>query len=207
MSNQSEGWDRIFAEKGKFFTQPHESLPEFVDQLKKRGFRRVLDLGCGSGRHLPPLARSGLSVFGLDNSPSGLALAREDLYKEHLQAHLLLGDFRENLPYRDRSFEGLLSTQVVHHAEIRTIRKVISEIERVLLPKGLLFLSVPKDRQQASRFRQIEAGTFVPEDGPEMGIPHHFFEEGELRELLRGFDLFGFHVDTAKHYCVFGWRR
>src|SRR5829696_3720504 len=40
---------------------------------------RVLELACGSGRLLVPLARAGCSVVGVDVSPPMLALARERL--------------------------------------------------------------------------------------------------------------------------------
>jgi len=203
----SPGWDRIFAESGHFFAEPHEALPEMIGLLRARSFRRILDLGCGSGRHLLPLARAGFPVFGFDNSPHGLMLAHRDLKSEHLEAHLQLGDFRDPLPYHDASFHAVLSTQVIHHAEIETIRGLIREIERILALGGLLFLTVPKDKSQASSFHQIEERTFVPEDGPEKGVPHHYFDESELRELLSGFDIFSFTVDKADHYSLFAWRR
>ncbi len=201
----SPGWDRIFAESGRFFTQPHEALPEMIRLLKARSFYRILDLGCGSGRHLVPLARAGLSVFGFDNSPHGLLLAQQDLKVKQLEGHLQLGDFRDHLPYRNGAFDAVISTQVIHHAETKTIRRVVAEIERVLVPGGLLFLTVPKSKTQASSFRQIEEGTFIPEDGPEKGIPHHYFEESELRELLGGFDIFSFAVDRVEHYSLLAW--
>jgi SAM-dependent methyltransferase len=201
----SPGWDRIFAETGRFFTEPHEALPEMTRLMKARSLQRVLDLGCGSGRHLLPLARAGFSVFGFDNSPHGLLLAKNDLLNEQLTVHLQLGDFGDPLPYRGGSFHAVLSIQVIHHAQTKTIRRVVAEIERILAPGGLLFLTVPKYRTQATSFRQIEEGTFLPEDGPEKGIPHHYFSEGELRELLRSFQLSSLEVDRAAHYCLFAW--
>jgi len=199
----SPGWDQIFAEAGRFFTEPHEALPEMVNLLKARSFQRVLDLGCGSGRHVIPLARAGFSVFGFDNSPHGLLLVKEDLVKEQMEAQLQIGDFRDPLPYRDKSFDAVLSIQVIHHAETRTIQRVVAEIERLLVPGGLLFLTVPKYQNQATTFRQIEERTFVPEDGREKGVPHHYFDETELRQLLGRFDIFSFTVDRADHYCLF----
>lgn len=202
----SPGWDRIFAETGRYFTEPHEALPEMISLMKGRSFHRVLDLGCGSGRHLVPLARAGFSVFGFDNSPHGLFLAQQDLVNEQLEVHLQLGDFCDPLPYKDRSFHAVLTVQVIHHAETETIGKVVAEIERILVPGGLLFLTVPGCKSQATRFRQIEERTFIPEDGPEKGVPHHYFDESELRELLRGFQIFGFQIDDADHYSLFAWR-
>ena len=36
---------------------------------------------------------------------------------------------------------------------------------------------------------ELEDGTFIQGNGPEKGVPHHFFDEGELRELLRDFEV------------------
>ena len=47
--------------------------------------RRVLDLGCGSGRHVVYFARNRFSVYGLDSSPEGIKMTRAWLRKEGLR--------------------------------------------------------------------------------------------------------------------------
>jgi ubiquinone/menaquinone biosynthesis C-methylase UbiE len=58
----------------------------------------VLELGCGSGRVLVPLARAGHHVVGVDTSPHMLALAREKLATEApevaARARLVQADLR-----------------------------------------------------------------------------------------------------------------
>ena len=44
-----------------------------------RGAGPVLELGCGTGRALLPLARDGFAVTGVDLSPAMLALARRKI--------------------------------------------------------------------------------------------------------------------------------
>lgn len=53
-----------------------------VIELAKETADPVLELGCGTGRLLLPLARAGHEVVGLDNSPAMLDLARAKLAKE-----------------------------------------------------------------------------------------------------------------------------
>ena len=59
---------------------------------------RVLELGCGSGRILVPLARAGHHVVGVDTSPHMLALACEKLAtagpEVAARARLVQGDLR-----------------------------------------------------------------------------------------------------------------
>ncbi len=167
-------WDKIFQEKGKVFTEPHEDFPLLIPLLKERNVNRILDLGCGSGRHVVFLARHGFSVFGIDLSPSGVELTRGWLREERLSADLRIQDIMEPLPYADGFFEAVFSIQVIHHATAAVIRKVIGEIERVLKNGGFIFISVPRLRNQGTKFEEIEPHTFVPLDGPEKGLPHYY---------------------------------
>jgi SAM-dependent methyltransferase len=94
--------------------------------------------------------------------------------------------------------------QVIHHNTAENISRLIAEIWRMLQPEGLLFATVPMYRNQAKRFRQIKENTFVPLDGREEGIPHHYFDEKRIREFLSAFKILDIHVDLRKHYCFLG---
>jgi len=111
-------------------------------------------------------------------------------------------DITEPLPFEDAFFEAVISTQVIHHATLATIKVIIQEIERVLKRQGFVFITVPSLRNQGTRFEQIEPNTFIPLDGVEKGLPHHYFTPEELREVFRDFDVLDIHVDTVKHYCL-----
>jgi len=84
------------------FAQFYDSLPVYlaredvrfyVEEAKASG-GPVLELGCGSGRVLVPVAQAGIAVTGLDPSPSMLELCRQRLAKEGLTAELVSGDMR-----------------------------------------------------------------------------------------------------------------
>ena len=61
---------------------------------------RVLDVGCGPGRHSLALARRGIEVVGVDRSPVFLQLARDAAAAESLSVTFL------ELDVRDLAFEG-----------------------------------------------------------------------------------------------------
>lgn len=54
----------------------------------------VLELGCGTGRILIPIAQAGVEITGLDASPAMLEICRQRLATEHLTAATVLGDMR-----------------------------------------------------------------------------------------------------------------
>lgn len=69
-----------------------------VDELGLAAGMRVLDVGCGPGRHARELARRGIAVHGVDLSPDFVTLARQA--GENLPATF------EVLDVRDLAFEG-----------------------------------------------------------------------------------------------------
>lgn len=198
----TEAWNRVYKQHGTVVTEPHEDMPSIVQSLKDRGASTVLDLGSGTGRHVIYLARNGFSVFGLDNSPAGIELTCRWLTDEGLTADLRLQSMAEQLPYEDKFFDAIISVQVIHHADSATIREIVQELTRVLKGGGFLFVTVPKLKNQGEHFEQVEPNTFIPLDGPEKGLPHHYFSPEELREVFGDFDVADIHLDMVNHYCL-----
>jgi len=97
---------------------------------------RILDLGCGDGRHLESMRRRGLAVTGLDLSAALLQRARERMAAGP-RASLTRGDMRR-LPYADGSFAAVLSlfTAFGYFGPLAENRAVVSEVARVLAPGG-----------------------------------------------------------------------
>jgi cyclopropane fatty-acyl-phospholipid synthase-like methyltransferase len=181
-------------------------MPRIVQLLKDRGASTVLDLGSGTGRHVVYLAKNGFSVFGLDNSPEGVRVTRQWLAVEGLEAKLRLQGMTEKLPYEDAFFDAVVSVQVIHHADVATIRGIVEEVSRVLERGGFLFVTVPKLRNQGEIFEQLEPNTYIPLDGPERGLPHHYFATEELREVFGGYDIVDIHLDACDHYCLLAFK-
>lgn len=167
----------------------------------------VLDLGCGTGRHIVYLARCGFSVFGLDNSHQGLKITRQWLCEEGLKANLRSQSMTRKFPYKNSFFDAILSFQVIHHAKFASIQRIVRETKRVLKKNGLLFITVPSKKNQATSYTQLEPNTFIPLDGPEKGLPHHYFTPEELREVFKDFNITDIHLDTWEHYCMSAFKR
>ncbi|HEY7088733.1 MAG TPA: class I SAM-dependent methyltransferase [Tepidisphaeraceae bacterium] len=69
------------------------------------GQARILDVGCGVGRHSLELARRGFKVVGLDVSPKFVELANQAAKCEGLSAEFLLGDARQ-MHLADQDFDA-----------------------------------------------------------------------------------------------------
>ncbi len=94
----------------------------------------VLDIGCGTGRHLSALELGKLMAVGLDLSSHLLA---EAVAGPALR--VVRGDMRQ-LPFADRAFGSALSmfTTFGYFADVAENRRVLTEAARVVRPGGLL---------------------------------------------------------------------
>lgn len=189
MSLTVHPWEEIYRRKGRVFPEPYPRFGEIVETFRTHDCRAILDLGCGSGRHVVHLARQGFRPLGVDLSPTALSLTQAWLCEEGHEADLTLADTRQPLPFRESSFDAVLSTQVIHHARLAAVRLAIGEILRVLVPGGLAFVTVSGRKDPGVEFELIEPGTWVPLSGPEAGLPHHIFSVSELRSEFRAYEI------------------
>jgi len=103
---------------------------------------RVLDAGCGPGRNLIYLLRSGFEVFGVDESSAAIEQTRR--LAATLAPHLPQNNFRiepvEQMSFADAGFDVVLSSAVLHFAsdEVQWM-SMVKEMWRVLKPGGIFF--------------------------------------------------------------------
>ncbi len=205
-------WNKIFKRNGRVFLKPQEDILKIVKLFKKKGVKRILDLGCGSGRHIVYLVKHGFEVYGIDIAPRGLQITKDWLKKEKLRANLKIGNVYKKLPYKNNSFDALISTQTLHHNRIGNIRKLIKEIERILKPKGLIFITVSKKgsikdipKEKLWKIKFIAPRTFVPLSHNEKGLIHYWFNKKLLRKEFKNFKIYDIWVESKEgHYCLLG---
>lgn len=200
-------WDKIYKKKGKVFTKVHEDMPRVLKIFKKHGVKKILDLGCGSGRHVVYFSKKGFDVYGIDISKYGIKLTKQWLGNR--KAKLKIGNIYKKLPYKDNFFDAIISVQVINHGTIEKIRKLIKEMERVLKPGGLIFITtskkgkkkeIPKEKLWKIKF--IAPRTFIPLSHDEKGLVHYWFNKKLLKKEFKNFspDIWV----SNHHYCLLG---
>jgi tRNA (uracil-5-)-methyltransferase TRM9 len=133
----------VYDEIATHFSQTREyPWPEVEDFLERTDGGEIgLDVGCGNGRHVAPLAGVTGSVLALDLSREVLAEARSRLAEESHEAALLQGD-AATLPFVDGSIDVAISIATVHHLADRETRvQSLGELGRVLAPDGHALVS------------------------------------------------------------------
>lgn len=169
---------------------PDPDVAAAVALLRGRGAHRVLDLGCGVGRHACFLADAGFQVDAMDASASGLAYAAEQAGKLGLEVAFSDGLMTE-LPYAEGSFDYVLSFNVIYHGDSGVVGRAVSEIHRVLKPGGLFHgTMLSKRNRNYGLGKEIAPNTFVI-DGAEgdKTHPHFYSNAAELVALFEDFEL------------------
>jgi len=98
---------------------------------------RVLDMGCGTGRHTLWLAQAGAEVTGIDFSEAMLAKAHEKA--KGYSIDLIVHDLHQRLPFEAGQFDMIVSGLVLEH--IADLAHYFSEIARVLGNPGRAVVS------------------------------------------------------------------
>ena len=109
---------------------------------------RLLDLGCGAGRHAFEAARKGAKVVALDMDKSELsqvtaifaAMAEAGEIPDNASGTAVNGD-ATSLPFPDGSFDKVIAAEVLEH--LPADQKAMNEIARVLRPGGVAAVTVP----------------------------------------------------------------
>jgi SAM-dependent methyltransferase len=129
---------------------------------------RVLDAGCGSGRNLVYLLRTGVDISAVDRNPVALAEVRE---LAAALAPALEGDrFREEpvegLSFPDGAFSVVISSAVLHFAaDDGQFHDMVAAMWRVLAPGGMLFARLATTIGIESRVRPLGNRRFLLPDG------------------------------------------
>lgn len=119
-----------------------------VKKLRIKPGLRVLDIGCGSGRHTAAVARyKGVQVLGADINLSDIVETKKRLiFQERLEGKRgrwdLLAANINRLPFRDNFFDLIVCSEILEH--IPDHRRAVAEVTRVLKPGRDLVVSVPR---------------------------------------------------------------
>jgi ubiquinone/menaquinone biosynthesis C-methylase UbiE len=187
-------WELAWKEQRWAETSP--PLPvivDFTNDLKREGAKRVLDLGCGAGRHSILLADEGFQVVALDISETALKTLEARLKSASIDNVTLVKHEMWDLPFVDDYFDGVICTNVLHHGKLAQIKQATKEVHRVMKRGASAFvvaLSTADFRR--GNGERLERNTFFFTKGEERGIIHHFFPRKELESFLKKFEAISF---------------
>lgn len=122
-----------------------------MDKLDLQAGMRVLDLGCGRGRHLHALywQETPLEVVGVDLSWGEVKASLDGFFElpppepqSDTRFAVVSAADAARLPFPDNSFDRVICSEVLEHVDDPDA--VLAEIARILKPDGRFAASVPR---------------------------------------------------------------
>jgi ubiquinone/menaquinone biosynthesis C-methylase UbiE len=101
----------------------------------------ALDLGCGVGETTACLSEDFQETFGLDLASDSLTVASKINSEKYSGRIHFMRCAAEDLPFKDETLNLVVAQDVIEH--VQDPGKMLSEIERVLLPNGIAILQSP----------------------------------------------------------------
>ena len=186
-------------------------LTVHMDDLDVSAGDRVLDLGCGEGRHLHGLCSiENIRLVGIDLCFNDLEKTRAGLVgiaggQTKQELSLVQGDALR-LPFANNAFDVVICSEVLEHLD--DYEEAVLEIKRILKPGGALAISVPRMWPEKICWALSEAYHTAP------GGHVRIFNAGRLRRRIEveGFTFLHQHWAHALHTpfwwlkCLF-WNR
>jgi 2-polyprenyl-3-methyl-5-hydroxy-6-metoxy-1,4-benzoquinol methylase len=189
LATAHQTWDANWTspeERVRWLT-PETSVQAVVPLLRERGFQRVLDVGCGVGRHAQYLASEGFTCTGIDASEAGLDFARRAAQATGVHVEYRSAPFYR-LPFEERSFDALIAWNVIYHGDREVAQRAIAEFARVLVPGGLYLGTMLSQRNTGFGIgREVSQDTFVVDGATDDKVHPHLY--------LSGLDVLALHRD------------
>ena len=203
-------WEDVFQAK-EWGRYPPLALVRFIAQnyynVPDRSQTRVLELGCGPGANIWYMAREGLTVSGIDGSPSAIEIAEKRLTEEGgLSADLIVGDINHiDTLYEAESFDAVVDVNCLQCSTQAAIVEIVSKSWALLKPGGKMFSVMMGSGSWGEGLgTEIAPGTYTDiKEGPcSDSEVNHFATEEDIQEA---FGLFSdIHTEWIKRSYVGG---
>jgi ubiquinone/menaquinone biosynthesis C-methylase UbiE len=148
-------------------------------QREVRSGDRALDVGCGTGEFTAALARAGAHAVGVEVAEAALERARARYSETDPPLEFRLVPIEGPLPFEDNRFDLVWASEVIEH--VTDTARWLSEVRRVLAPRGRLLLTTPSH----GRLRVALGG--IERYSEPLGDHLHLYTKRSLHGLLRDF--------------------
>jgi len=176
--SQEQVWNSIAEKWNEYMEKP---LSEVLDFLKnKKG--KLLDLGCGSGRHF--IEFNG-TIYGVDFSEKLLSLALKK--SESIDKKIILiKSSADKLQFKDNFFDCAIFIRALHCIDSENARRrSVKELHRVLKPEARAFIQTWGKNN--SRLKTKDKECFIPwtVNGKKYLRHTYIFDKEELEKMLK----------------------
>lgn len=200
MNLKTKEWNASYQNRDNFLFYPHEEVIRFVSNYIRRKIGsdryidihrgpaspKVIDLGCGIGRHVKFLHEYGLDAVGIDLSNAAVNTAQAHFSSQnlsHLSRRLVVGDLM-HMPFPDGFFDYAVSHGVFGSMTFQIARGAMREAARCL-KEGALFYVDLISGDDSNHFPEF-CGEEIVETEHEKGTVQSYYNWFKITELVKG---------------------
>lgn len=181
-------WKRVINNQKNSFKNENwlDKYKEIINKVKGNS---AVDLGCGIGQDTKWLIDNGFDVISCDISN----IALEKLKEFIPESKTLQIDMREPLPFKDNSIYLVNADLSIHYFSMKDTIKIFNEINRILVPNGILIGRVNSDKNEG----YIREETKVIEDNYYYDFEKYFrlFNKGQFDILSENWKIIVLNED------------
>lgn len=122
-------------DKSIYSMYPRRCYKHVIEEIQRKKFKKILDVGCGTGEILNAIATDKNSYYGIDLSEKMINIAKEKNNSSNIT--YFVGD-SEFLPFDDLEFDIIICVESFHHYP--NPNAVLKEFHRVLNRDGTLII-------------------------------------------------------------------
>ena len=181
------------------------------DQLLKGRFndcKKIIDIGCGSGRNIVYFLKNGYEVYGIDKDPNAIESVRAlawDLAPGNSWENFAVGNV-DDIPFEPASFDLAISSAVFHFAnDTAHFDRMLRGTWSMLKPGGFLFVRLASDIGIESLVKDLGNGRYLLPDGStrflvneQLLLQHTSDLNGELYEPIKT-------TNVSNQRCMTTW--
>ena len=206
-------WTDVYQQagvEGAIYRKRLEIALEWIDELTMPAGKKVLEIGCGSGRCTVALAQRGYLVQAMDSVPGMVDSTGERVGQAGLRSSVSIGlGDAHKLTFQESSFGLVLAIGVIPY--LHSPQEAFSEMARMLRPGGLLlvtagnrwrlnalldpWLSPPV--QPAKKVARAILRRFRKPQPEQLGLPLRLDSLRQLEDWLSGAGLVKIKVTTV----------
>ena len=170
-----------------WWKKPAPEVLDFIRSISPIEKPKVLDLGCGLGRHAIAFALAQFSTTAIDASAMAIQHVVDWAHDLHLSIETKICDVLDDaLP--EETFDVVLSYNVIYHGSREQFAQAIQRVHKLLKRNGIFFFTCPSRQDGKYGFGELVAPhTYRCAKSVTPGDIHYFADEEDLDELLDGF--------------------
>ena len=195
-----EAWIRII--KKNILIYPDTNIVSFLARnfpdKKENSFKKAIDIGFGSGRHMKLLSDFGFQVYGVDYVKECCQIADELFgFKENV----VCGDFFKDILFHDIKFHVIVAWGVLFNKPMNEIQKDMKTLYNYLVSDGKVIMNFRTKKDSLyGQGEKIDDNTFILNKGSYKNICYSFFDQCQVEELIKSTGLKIINVSRVDFY-------